>query len=364
MLWMFAVLVGCGPAVLPPSRPAPALPGAGTTPAVDDAPNSFAPRRPGRRVAGLEAIDDLRTDTLGDARLAVHFIDIGQGDALLIETPSNRRILVDSGPSKSRKRLVAYLRSAGVDRIDVVVNSHGHADHIGGLEQVIKSMPIRYVLDSGFVHPTKAFERLVSRIEKDRIPFKLAGVTGTRTLSVGPGRPQLSAGDGPPIVKTVIDEADGVTLDVLWPDPAAYVTGSRSDPNSNSVVLRVRYKNVQFLLTGDAEEITEEKLLEHPEHLRATVLKVAHHGSRHASTPRFLNAVRPRLAVISCGARNRYGHPAPEAIARLEAAGAAVASTHTLGHVIVETDGEKLRVSHQPRGQAANTSAPTPLAAR
>jgi beta-lactamase superfamily II metal-dependent hydrolase len=365
-LFALAVLaLGCGPMVAPAARPAPILPGASIAAAQPETD------RPGRPVPGLEALSDLARDELGEQRLTVHFMDIGQGDAILVETPSGRRILVDSGPPKSRKRLTAYLNSIGARRIHVAINSHGHADHIGGLRHVIESVRVERVFDSGFVHPSKMFEQLGGVIEQKRIPFRYTGTQGLRTHQLD--HPERSAAIEAPealddatalkrqqIVGTVLAESDGVKIKVLWPNQEAYITGSRSDPNANSVVLMVEYGKTRFLLTGDAEAVTEEALLRHPELLSTTVLKVAHHGSRHATSDAFLEASRPRLAVISCGANNRYGHPAPDTLARLEAHGVPTLITPDLGHIIVESDGTHLRVSHRPRsGNHALDLAPT-----
>jgi len=310
-----ALLAACGGAPHNPDPPA--------------RPAKTTAERPARPAPTTE--DATLGGLLGEVQapaLRVHFIDVGQGDAALVQTPGGKNILIDSGPPFSRPRLLQYLGDLGVHRIDLAVNSHGHADHIGGLAMIIDEMPVSRVLDSGFVHSSPVYEALIKAYEDNKIPVSIARRGQTITLE------------------------EGVTLKVLEPEEPL-ITGSRSDVNSNSVVLRLDYGKISFLFTGDAEQDTEDRLLEDDAgpggSIDVTVLKVAHHGSRYASSDTFLRAVTPKIAVVSYGARNNYGHPAPETVSRLQALGAHLLKTAVNGNILMATDGSHLEVITVPR---------------
>ncbi len=269
-----------------------------------------------------DALGARLTKTLEGPALEAHFMNIGQGDAILLRSPAGKTVLIDTGPPGADDVLRGYLDGLGVDRIDLMVNTHPHSDHIGNTRELLSWMPVGRIFDSGFAHPTATYEKLLEAIEARRVPLRI--VRGGQVVN--------------------LDE--GIRLEVLGPaDPL--IDKSRSDANANSVIIRVDYGEVSFLLTGDAEEETEDRLLAgDPAKLRATVLKVAHHGSKHATHQRFLDAVSPALAVISCSADNTYGHPAPETMQRLKKKGVPALVTSKLGHVIVATDGRQLTVNH------------------
>ena len=258
----------------------------------------------------------------------VHFIDIGQGDSALIEGPTGKRVLIDSGPSQSGAALKAYLRAVGATELDMMINTHPHADHIGNAAALLREMTVRLVLDSGYAHPIKQYRDLLDAVEETKTPIRIARR----------GR--------------AIDIGGGASLELLGPEEPL-ISGSRSDPNSNSVVFRLTFGGQSALFTGDAEEETEERLLKTPEKLRAGLLKVAHHGSSHASSDRFLDAVSPAAAVVSCSERNRYGHPAPETLGRLERRAVRHWVTAQRGSLVAETDGRVWRLNGEEVGAAA-----------
>lgn len=224
--------------------------------------------------------------------LRIHFIDIGQGDSALIQSPTNKVVLIDSGPSKSKTVLFTYLKKLDIKQIDLMINSHPHADHIGNAAAIIREFKVKTILDSGFNHPIRAYRNLLSQAEESKAKIRL-GRKG-RVIQIG----------------------GGAFIEILAPGDT-FLKNSRSDPNANSIVFRLVYKDHSVLFTGDAEEETEHLLLQDPKTLKASVLKVAHHGSRHASSLSFLKAVSPEFAVISCSQGNRYGHPAEDTLHRL-----------------------------------------------
>jgi beta-lactamase superfamily II metal-dependent hydrolase len=258
------------------------------------------------------------------ARLRVDFIDVGQGDAALITSPTGKTVLVDGGPHESSAALVAFVRDRARGPLDLIVLSHRHEDHFGGLRAVVETVGTRLFMDAPTPHAGRERERLMAALERRNVPVRNA--TRGREIDLG----------------------GGARLTLLGP-PEPEITSTRDEVNANSVVLRLDYGRSSFLFTGDAETSTERWLLDGSADVHAQVLKVAHHGSAHSSTARFLRAVRPEAAVISVGANNDYHHPAPATLRRLESAGARVYRTDLDGSVTVETDGQHLSI-HAARG--------------
>ena len=254
---------------------------------------------------------------LPDGRLHVYFLDVGQGDAILIRAPDGRQILVDGGPSPT-----ALLNELGAvlpfwDRsLDLVVLTHPDGDHITGLIPLLDRYRVAQVLD-------------VSQSEA----APEAGPWRARLAQFGMPRFLAQRGMRLPV--------GGLALTVLNPGPAL-LTGTASDDNNNAIVLRLDYGGTAFLLTGDAEREAEEAMIAAGLPLRADVLKIGHHGSAGASSPAFLAAVAPRIAVIQVGAENTFGHPHPDVLARL--AGIEILRTDQRGRIEVISDGKKLWV--------------------
>ena len=291
------------------------------------------------------APDAERQEKLGDLIgplkgpiLELHLIDVGQGDALLIRSSSGKNVLIDSGPLKAAKKLLSYLDEQGVEQLDLVINTHAHADHIGGLPKLLKALSVKQVLDPIQVHPSSTYEKMIAALEAHQIPLKAA--RRGRRIGLGAGAQLRILGPREPLIK-----------------------GSRSDTNSNSVILKLEVGNLSFLFMGDAEQDTEERLLrDGAADLRATVLKVAHHGSAHASSEHFLKAVQPRIALISCALKNNYGHPAPPTLKRLSAY-AALFQTPQDGDLLLRTDGKYLEVKLSKVKSEAKSAQPKPIQA-
>lgn len=257
-------------------------------------------------------------------RLRVRVLDVGQGDAILIETPAGQRILVDGGPSGARiAQALGRALPASDRRIDVIVLTHAQDDHVSGLVEVVQ----RYDVGAA-----------------------LAGPLEGETAAYLAWRDELQRADVPlftPQAGQQIDIGDGARIEVLWPQQDL-LSGTVDDFNNNSVVLRLVYGEVSFLLTGDLAADGEAALLDGPADLYATVLKVGHHGSDGSTTPAFLDAVNPALAVISVGAENTFGHPSPTT--RLRLVGVPLLRTDDNGDVELETDGTSLWVDFQRGG--------------
>lgn len=273
-------------------------------------------------VAGLSVWPWLRpTETM----LRVTFLDVGQGDAALIELPEGPRLLVDGGPGGARRfdvgeRVLApFLWNRPLGHLDAVALSHWDLDHSGGLAAVLTRFSVGEFWESGRP-PRPGAEETVAALARSRTPRRVLGAGQRLWL----GRALIT---------------------VLGPAP-----GPPLAANDQSLVLRLDWRALSLLLVGDLGARGEALLLERGGPLRVRALKVAHHGSRFSSDASFLRAARPQLAVVSVGARNPFHHPSPEALGRLEAAGARVYRTDRDGAVILETDGRVLRVTAWARG--------------
>jgi competence protein ComEC len=254
--------------------------------------------------------------------MELHMIDVGQGDAIALRTPRGRWLLFDAGRSWSggdagRATVIPYLRRMGGD-VAAFVLSHPHADHVGGAATVLKALRPSEYWDGAFAGTSDPYrESLLAARDSD-----------VRWHRAHPGD---------------TFELDGVRVRILAPD-SAWMVGL-DDPNEASVVAIAQFGAIRFLLVGDAERGEEQWLLAHsPEALHADVLKVGHHGSSTSSTAPFLRVVRPRLALVSVGAGNRYGHPSPGVLRALARAGAAVLRTDRSGSIVVRTDGSAIEV--------------------
>lgn len=272
--------------------------------------------------------------------LRVTFLDVGQGDAILVEMPDGPRLLVDGGPGGAgrfdvgERVLAPFLWNRPLGRLDVVALSHWDADHSGGLAAVLARFPVGELWESGR-GPGGAPET-VAALARARLPRRV--LTAGQRLWLG-----------------------RAVLTVLAPAP-----GPPQAANDESLVLRLDWRGFSLLLPGDLGARGEALMLERGGPLHVLALKVAHHGSRSSTGEPFLAAARPRVAVISVGARNPFRHPSPETLARLEAAGARVYRTDRDGAVVLETDGTMLRVTAWarratdtfPLADPENTAAP------
>ena len=246
----------------------------------------------------------------------VDILDIGQGDAILIRSPEGKSVLIDGGTGKVD--VVPMLRERGISELSMIVGTHAHADHIGGIDEVLEEIPVKVYLDNGMPHTTKTYEKVMALIEQKEIRY----IEGKRDQEFNLG--------------------SEVKLQILHPQDVL-LRNTRSDLNSNSVVIRMMHGKNCFLFTGDAEEPTEHSLVRQGVG-QCDILKVPHHGSNHSSTTAFLNEIQPKVALISLGENNRYGHPGEETMARLERTGAEIYRTDTMGTITVTSDGSSISV--------------------
>jgi competence protein ComEC len=251
------------------------------------------------------------------ANLTMAAIDVGQGDALLLTFPHNESLLIDGGKEVEGPTVVAYLHSVGITRLNGVVATHPDSDHIGGLITVLDSVQVDHVYDVGLPKSSATYATFLQLITQKNISY-------TRSR----------AGD------SIAIDSD-TTVFVI--NPAQSISATQVPDNDQSIVIKVTYQRMSYLLTGDAESSAEARMIS-MYNCSAYVLKVGHHGSSAASSAAFLKAVMPHIAVISVGANNSYGHPAPQALARLAAVKATVYRTDTQGTIIVTTNGQTVDV--------------------
>jgi competence protein ComEC len=288
----------------------------------------------------LPEVDRVNGDTPGSpesespqvdtsAKLKVHFIDVGQGDAILIQTPS-KNVLIDGGERGTT--VVEYLKKQGIGNLDLVIGTHPHADHIGGLINVFETIPVKEVIDPCIIHTTKTFEDYLTLIDKKDIIFTEGRAGMTRDLG------------------------DGAALLIVHPSSPV-----SSHINDASIVVRVTFGQVSFLFTGDVEQSGEEEILKRGYDLKSTVLKVGHHGSNTSTTLSFLNAISPEAAVIMVGKANRYGHPHEETLVRLINAKIDIYRTDIHGTLVITSDGQTFEVNQKQPYQYNPPKEPEPV---
>lgn len=249
--------------------------------------------------------------------LKVHFIDVGQADSILINLPGKVTMLIDAGNNGDKDTVVDYIKSRGIKEIDFLVGTHPHEDHIGSLDTVIKSFDIGKVYMPKVTHTSKTFKDVLLAVkEKD--------------LKVSSPKPE-----------EVIFDEDGLEIQFLAPVATKY-----EELNNYSIVTKITYGETSFLLTGDAEELSEKEMLKKsPSLLAADVLKVGHHGSSSSTSSKFLKAVNPTYAVISVEDGNSYGHPHKEIIERLDKNGIKYYRTDKNGTIVMTSDGKNINIS-------------------
>jgi competence protein ComEC len=257
----------------------------------------------------------------------IEVLDVGQGDSILIQSPEGKTALIDAGPSKNAA--LSILRRKGITSLDLVVLSHHHSDHYGGMDAVVRAMKPRYFLASRSGHTTTLYLKLLKTVEAENV-----------TMIEPTSRPRKI-------------ELGSVEL-TIFPQPPE----DRKEENNNSIGLRLKYGDFSVLLTGDSEETERQWWLKHdPELMRnCTILKLAHHGSRNGTDARWLQTVRPELAVASLGRNNDYGHPHSETITLLRRSGLPLLRTDQLGTITITSDGRTWQVV-EPR--LANRGHPT-----
>ena len=243
----------------------------------------------------------------------IYFLDVGQGDAILVRTAEGD-VLIDAGTEESQETLCLRLEQLGVTELRLAVFTHADSDHMGGADGVLERVSVKEIW-------------LSDALDTSESALRLAQTLKTTDAEVNYVRHGVSM------------ELGDAWISVLYP-----LAEDGADGNENSIVLKLHYGEIDVLFTGDAGAEQEKRLLETygTSQLACDLYKVGHHGSNTSSSKEFLEAIRPRYAVISCGASNSYGHPTGEVLARLEGVGAEVLRTDLVGEIVFETDGIEL----------------------
>ena len=264
--------------------------------------------------------------------MKVHFIDVGQGDATLIQSPDGANILIDAGTKSAGQKVVSFLKSKDVGKLDLVIATHPHEDHIGGMATVLNSFKVDRFVDSGRAHTTQTYYNMLQIIDNKNIPFELAAVNKAFYFD------------------------NGLKIRVVDVDKNA------KNINDASVSVKAIFKNHSALLTGDAEAAAESRMTARGG-LKSTVFKAGHHGSNTSNGVSFLNQVKPQHTVLSYGANNSYKHPHSQVVTRLKNVGSKVYSTAQSGDITFRLDGNIVLVSATPftgSGHAVAEPKPTP----
>jgi len=259
--------------------------------------------------------------------LSLNMLDVGQGDALLLRT-KNKTILVDAGDVSGN--CAGQLKKLGVESLDVIIMTHPHADHIGGMEEVIRTFSCQKVIYNGLDYSSTTWKNLDNLIDGYGIPEEIAR-------------------------KGYTFKIDGVDFDVLAPSSAKI-----SDLNNSSIVLKVKVGETDILLMGDAEESEENEILNSYPELDCDILKVGHHGSNSSSSYQFLHTVTPESALISCGANNSYEHPHEETLHKLISMNSTIYRTDIHGNIFVHSDGYRYSITSHKESEEPTPNEPPP----
>lgn len=258
--------------------------------------------------------------------LNVAFLDVGEGLCGVVQTPSGKTLVIDCGTSSWGKdgslgeKLVApYLQSIGADKIDVAILSHPHSDHISGYPSLLKLKPADIVLDIGAEHASPIYRQFLNAVKESGAKYRIA----KRGQS--------------------IDMGDGVVVYVLNPDNSH----NYDNLNERSIAVRIVYKKTSFLFSADTGTYAEKLMVESGMELHSQVLQVGHHGSSESTSHEWLEAVKPQIAVISCGRRNQYNHPSIDTLRRIANAGVRIYRTDKHGAISFATDGNDIRIHTQ-----------------
>ena len=265
------------------------------------------------------------------AKLTVKMLDVGQGDAILIETGA-QTVLVDTSDVDEQEKLKAELKEAGVKRLDKVILTHPHADHIGGMDVILADFEVGEVYDNGMPSTSKMYLRYMKELKAKDIK-----------------RHGLKAGD-------VLEFGGGVKFKVLAPSAELVDKGTKPgykhDPNNESVIGQLIFGDFKMMFTGDGEGPEEKEILASPlgSEVKSQVLKSGHHGSKTSSSKEWLRAVEPEVGLISCGEGNDYGHPHKETLKKYQALKMKVYETDKNGTITLVTDGKGYDISVEKGG--------------
>lgn len=264
-----------------------------------------------------EFLQSVKKDTKMDGKLYLHFIDVGQADCIYI-TDGNNSMLIDSGKNDTADIVTNYLKEQGVNILDYVIATHPHEDHIGGMDEVLNNFKVNKILMPNKVTTTKTFENLLIAIKNN----------GCEKITPSVGQ-TYNLGDA--------------NFTIIAPNSENY-----EELNNYSIVIKLKYGNNSFLFTGDAQNLSENEILNKGTNIKCDLLKVGHHGSSTSTDLKFLTAVEPKYAVISVGKNNKYNLPKKTVMDKLKRLGVTVYRTDESGTIIAISDGENITFNKSP----------------
>lgn len=248
-----------------------------------------------------------------DSKLIISYMDVGQGDAAYIKVNGND-ILIDAGPRSNSKELLEQLKAKNIDDFELVIATHPHEDHIGGMVDVFKEYEVKAFYSPKITHTTKTYENLVKAVKDEGLKTK-----------------ELKGG-------MVIDLGEGAKFEVFTPQKSEY-----EELNDYSPIMKLSFGDTSYLFTGDAEKLAEEEALaKYKTSLDSDVIKFGHHGSSSSSSNAFIEAVSPKYGIISCAKDNKYGHPHRETLDIIKKYNIKTFRTDTDGEIILTSDGKSI----------------------
>ncbi|MCF0147134.1 MAG: MBL fold metallo-hydrolase [Clostridium sp.] len=246
--------------------------------------------------------------------IKIHYIDVGQGDAILVQV-NNKNLLIDSGPRSEKKKLTDYLDSIYISQFDYVIATHPHEDHIGNMSYIISNYNILNFYSPKIESNTTTFENMAEALSRKNIKIKILKANN-KTLNLG----------------------ENTLVEVFSPSLDSY-----DNLNNYSPIIKIYYGNTSFIFTGDAEENVESEVSNKSFNLKSDVLKLGHHGSSTSTSKNFLEKVKPKITIISVGKDNNYGHPTKETLDKIK--NTTVYRTDINGSIIITSDGKTLKSS-------------------
>ena len=247
--------------------------------------------------------------------LKVHYLDVGQGDSIFVELPNNETMLIDAAESYQSENIINYLKNLNYQKIDYVIGTHPHTDHIGGLKNIINTFEIGKIYMPKVVSTTKTYESLLMAIKDKNLKINTA-----------------KAG-------TTIIDTDTLKVNILAPNNSTY-----TELNNYSVVTKITYGTTKFLFMGDAEKLSENEI---KENVTADVIKIGHHGSNTSSSIDFIKKVNAKYGIISVGLNNKYNLPKEETITNWEKSGTKIYLTSTNGTIRASSDGTNIKIESE-----------------
>ncbi|HBF8595963.1 TPA: MBL fold metallo-hydrolase [Clostridioides difficile] len=242
--------------------------------------------------------------------LSIHMIDVGQGDSILVQTPTNKNILIDGGDEDSENIIISYLRQKRIETIDIIIATHPDSDHIGSLDNIIKKFNVNSIYMPEQSTDSEAYQNLINSCTDKNLSIQ-----------------HLYKND-------VLNIDNNINIYVLSP---SYI---QEESNLNSIVFKLTFNDNSFLFMGDAEEENEKEILHSFKLNNINFIKIGHHGSNSSSSLEFIKKISPDIAAISCGYKNQYGHPHREVINNLKQNHVSIYRTDRIGDIVFYSDGE------------------------